>query len=380
MSVRPLPDALPRPRIAALYDIWAGGTYGTPEERALAEQVAAVAPATPPLVRAARAYHAQAAAGSAAGAAGLIAVPAGFPDSTAPIHASLGGQRLLDRDGRPLRVVLADPDDTVINAIRERIADRDGRITAVRAELEDPGRLLRKPEVQEITKDGPVQLHIPVILSWVDSRTCARILNGFARRLPPGSVIVGSTSAGETTPLGRQWEDLTADVGQLQRHAPEDVAAWCKYARLQLDEDPADVRAHGLQWAHEELGQTPASTGRRMLGFTARVPHSRVSSPEPARRRPGKFPLPGCGPGRLTAAEALPRILSRAAALLAARPGPAAQGIRVVRVECQDLGILHPGTCFIDGQDVTVAVCAVQVSDETGKILADRLSILRRRT
>lgn len=431
-----VPDRAEGATVAGLYDAWAGGGYATDDEKALAARLAAIAPMTRPLMDASRAYHAAAAErAAAAGMSGIVVAPAGFPARPEPYQGTAAG-RVADVSGRLLRVVYADCDDRILQAREEHTVPGTW---AVRAAPDDPAAVLDAPETRALTADGPVQVQVPMALQWLSRETCARIIAGYAAilaRRAPGSEIVITSAAGESTPLGREFARLAAAAGTLQAHSLDAVRAWCaRTGRLRVDGAIADVRAHGQEWAHEEFGRTARSTGRRVVAVTATVlrpgpvpaPARRILGPAEWAVLPGPAPdlndaglraalsavrAAGCtqgDPGRPVSFQTVPEgawhamlpapavlhyangravvhcapgtagreaaaVLSRAASLAVSRPGipPAA---RVEPVAHGALRSLHPGTCYTGPEGMTIAVCGRLISPELAAAAGPLLTV-----
>lgn len=427
-----------RPGVPGLYEALTGGSLASDAEKLIAARIAEIAPLTRTMLNASRACHARAAAEAAARAMPVVAVQCHYPGYLS-LHADADGRRRLLPDGRPLPVVYAASDGRVIRQVRRRLADPHGGIHAVRMDADDPAGLLAVPEVAALTRgtDGlarPVQLHLPMILEWLDAGACRRMLGDLAALLPAGSQLVITVTTGLTTPLGQQWADLAAEAGQLQQHTTEDLYSWCDQAGLWLDGPMSDVRAGGEDWAAEGLDLAPRRTGRRVMSVTARIPDTPVPPPSPgnpqvivlgtdewvvvpeesallsparlgvsvgrhpgpAGRRsrhpvlfmPGLEPaaLPGpavlhyadghaivrCRPGHFDgrAAHLLSQAGSLAAALVAGRFGN--PSVRVNRASHSDRGPWHPAACEPGSGRLVVTLCENLVSS-AGADCAGRL-------
>jgi O-methyltransferase involved in polyketide biosynthesis len=167
------------PNMAWVYDYWLGGKDNDPADRAEAERLLGIYPPLRDLVRENRAFVVQAVSWAARQGIGqFIDLGAGLPASTA-IHQAA-------RKVMPAaRVAYVDIDPVVLSHARALLATSDG-VTAVAADLRDPGAVLADPVLRAvINPDRPVYVILGAVLHSMDAGPAGRRPGGRYRRHRP---------------------------------------------------------------------------------------------------------------------------------------------------------------------------------------------------
>ena len=213
------------PNMARIYDYWLGGKDHFPADRAEAERLLGIYPPLRDLVRENRAFVVQAVGWAARqGICQFIDLGAGLPASPAVHQAA--------RKVMPLaRVAYVDVDPVVLSHARALVATSDG-VTAVAADLRDPGAVLADPVLRTvIDPDRPVCFILGAVLHFMDAGAARAVTAGYARLMTPGSCLVISVASFDDEDLGKQ---LAAEytAAAWHNHTPADVESF--FAGLQL--------------------------------------------------------------------------------------------------------------------------------------------------
>jgi len=152
----------------------------------------------------------------------FIDLGAGLP-ATPSVHQAA-------REARPAaRVAYVDVDAVVLSHARALLATSDG-VTAVAADLRDPGAVLANPELRAVIDPArPVCVILGAVLHFLDADAARTVTAGYARLMAYGSCLVISVASFDDDTLGKQLaEEYTA-------------AAWHNHT-------PADITSSSLGW------------------------------------------------------------------------------------------------------------------------------------
>jgi len=213
------------PNMARIYDYWLGGKDHFPADRAEAERLLGIYPPLRDLVRENRAFVTQAVNWAARQGTGqFIDLGAGLPASPAVHQAA--------RTVMPTaRVAYVDIDPVVLSHARALLATSDG-VTAVAADLRDPGAVLADPELRAVIDPAlPVCVILGAVLHFMDADAARAVTGGYARLMAPGSCLVISVACHDDEGLGKQLaQEYTAAA--WHNHMPADVTSF--FAGLEL--------------------------------------------------------------------------------------------------------------------------------------------------
>ena len=165
------------------------------------------------------------------------------------------------------RVVYADNDPVVVAHARALLAD-SSRVTAVNADLRNPGHLLTLPAVRSlIDSDEPVAILMVAVLHFVaDSEDPWSIVHAYKASMPPGSYLAVSHVTGDDTPA-----DAIRQAAEVYEHASAPGLARSPRADCPV-----------LPWP----GYGPARTGRPGMLALARPGKKAPAGPFLCRYRP----------------------------------------------------------------------------------------------
>ncbi len=213
------------PNMARVYDYWLGGKDHFPADRAEAERLLAIYPPLRDLAQENRAFVTQAVSWAARQGTGqFIDLGAGLPAAPAVHQAA--------RTVLPAaRVAYVDLDPVVLSHARALLATSDG-VTAVAADLRDPGAVLADPELRAVIDPArPVCVILGAVLHFLDAGAARAVTAGYARLMAPGSCLVISVASVDDEGLGKQ---LAAEytAAAWHNHTPADVTSF--FAGLEL--------------------------------------------------------------------------------------------------------------------------------------------------
>ena len=213
------------PNMARVYDYWLGGKDHFPADRAEAERLLAIYPPLRNLVKENRAFITRAVTWAALHGIGqFVDLGAGLPASPAVHQAARAVQPTA-------RVAYVDTDPVVLSHARALLATSDG-VTAVAADLRDPGAVLADPELCSVIDPArPVCVILGAVLHFMDAGAARTVTAGYARLMAPGSCLVISVASFDDESLGKQLaEEYTAAA--WHNHTPDDIASF--FAGLEL--------------------------------------------------------------------------------------------------------------------------------------------------
>jgi SAM-dependent methyltransferase len=186
------------PNTARVYNYWLGGKDHFPADRGEAACLLEIYPPLRDLVRENRAFMIRAVAWAAEQGIGqFIDLGAGLPASPAVHQAA--------QDVLPgARVAYVDTDPVVLSHARALLAQDDG-VTAVNADLRDPGAVLADPELQAVIDPAePVCVILAAMLHFLDAGTAREVTAGYARLIAPGSCLVISCATYDDETLAKR--------------------------------------------------------------------------------------------------------------------------------------------------------------------------------
>lgn len=171
-----------RPNAARMYDYFLGGAHNFDVDRALADQLLAVAPEIRDIARQNRSFLRRAVRCLAdAGVDQFIDIGSGIP-TTGNVH------EVAQARNPDARVAYVDVEPVAVAHSALMLRGND-RATVLRADLREPVTVLDAPEVRDlIDLDRPVALLMVSMLHFVsDQQQPAAIVAEYRRRLPAGS-------------------------------------------------------------------------------------------------------------------------------------------------------------------------------------------------
>jgi SAM-dependent methyltransferase len=204
-----------RPSVARIYDYHLGGSHNFAADRKAAEQIAAIMPELPLIMRANRAFLGRAVRFvAAAGVRQFLDLGSGIP-TAGNVH------EIAQRASPEARIVYVDVDPIAVAHSRAILADNPFA-TAVRADLREVNTVLRLPDVTELIDLAlPVAVLMVAVLHFVPDRDDpAGIVAGYRDAMAPGSYLVMSHAAAsedEAAPAGA--DDAAAEYSRTVAEA-----------------------------------------------------------------------------------------------------------------------------------------------------------------
>lgn len=264
-------------RIARLHNALYGGHWADGPERAAAEEIGRMYPATRKKdasqggavagqMTAARLLHARAATWAVTAetdtARGVVFAACGYPCDPDPHTEALARAPLA-------RFVFADLDPGIV-LVNRAGPGREPGVSACQASARDPEGLLRHPAVQEI--GGPIQLQVQLAAHWWPPSLARQLVAAYARLLPPRSTFILSLGVPVRSGGGEKFAAMLEETAgvPVYGHGEDEIASWVTDAGLELPPRGVKaVRAHGRPWA-AMLGK--AGAPGRIVYVSARKP------------------------------------------------------------------------------------------------------------
>jgi len=237
-----------KPSIARVYDALLGGKDNYAADRELAEQVIAINPGLPALVRENRAFIIKGVtrAASVLGIRQFIDLGAGLPTHPA-VHEAV---RKVSPDAR---VAYVDHDPVVQSHVRALLAG-DG-IAAIGADITRPDEVLADPELARVIDfSQPACVILAAVLHFQPAEVARSLIIRYAAPLAPGSAVLVSvfwTADEEFTSQASR----TYTAAEWHSHSPADLDGWLAEAGLH------PLRGHvGLvaAWPLDPPARTPS--------------------------------------------------------------------------------------------------------------------------
>jgi hypothetical protein len=233
-----------KPNVARIYDYLLGGKDNFAVDRAAAQQLIAVTPNTPGVVRDNRSFIGR--------AVRYLAEDEGirqFVDLGGGLPTQLNVHEMVHRIAPDARVVYVDNDPVVFVHGQALLARGDG-VAMVCADLRAPADVLQHPEVGELLDLArPVAIVCTSVLHFIpDQDDPYRIIAGYRDRLVPGSYLVishGTVATKEEDPTGI-LDSVTSVYSQAS--AQLHVRSLAEIRRLF---DGFDIIEPGVVWMNE---------------------------------------------------------------------------------------------------------------------------------
>jgi S-adenosyl methyltransferase len=175
---------LDRPNAARMYDYYLGGAHNFAVDREMADQAIAAWPELPQIMRANRAFLRRAVRFLVdRGVRQFLDLGSGIPTAGNVHDVALSADP-------SCRVVYVDVDEVAVLQARALLSDH-AQVTAVQADLRDPGSVLAHPEVRgQLDLTRPVAVMMVAVLHFVaDSDDPAGIVAGYRDRIAEGSYL-----------------------------------------------------------------------------------------------------------------------------------------------------------------------------------------------
>ncbi|HEY6297955.1 MAG TPA: SAM-dependent methyltransferase [Streptosporangiaceae bacterium] len=247
------------PNMARMYDYALGGKDNFAADREAVEKLFSFSPENRDVPRANRRFLGRAVRFAAAqGVRQFLDLGTGLP-SQGHVH------EIVAEINPDARVVYVDNDPVVVNHAQALLLD-SASVTAVQADIRDPGSILAHPGVTGLIdfSQPAAVLFVAVLHGIPDRDDPAGIVRAFARRLSPGSYLILShlTSEGHPPELVAQKEEVFA-----RSNAP---VAYRSRAEILRMFDGFTLVEPGLtavtQWRGDEWDQHLDAAGQWWLG------------------------------------------------------------------------------------------------------------------
>jgi S-adenosyl methyltransferase len=251
------------PNMARMYDYALGGKDNFAADREAVQKLFSFSPENKYVPRANRRFLGRAVRFAAAqGVSQFLDLGTGLP-SQGHVH------EIVAEINPGARVVYVDYDPVVVNHAKALLVDSDS-VTAVEADIRDPGSILADPDVTRLIDfSRPVAVLFVAVLHGIPDRDDpAGIVHAFAERLSPGSYLILShlTSEGHPPELVAQKEEVFA-----RSNAPVSYRSRAEILRMF---DGFGLVEPGLtavtQWRGDELDGQLDAAGQWWLGGVGR--------------------------------------------------------------------------------------------------------------
>jgi S-adenosyl methyltransferase len=251
------------PNMARMYDYALGGKDNFAADREAVQKLFSFSPENKYVPRANRRFLGRAVRFAAAqGVSQFLDLGTGLP-SQGHVH------EIVAEINPGARVVYVDYDPVVVNHAKALLVDSDS-VTAVEADIRDPGSILADPDVTRLIDfSRPVAVLFVAVLHGIPDRDDpAGIVHAFAERLSPGSYLILShlTSEGHPPELVAQKEEVFA-----RSNAPVSYRSRAGILRMF---DGFGLVEPGLtavtQWRGDELDGQLDAAGQWWLGGVGR--------------------------------------------------------------------------------------------------------------
>ena len=213
-----------KPNIARVYDALLGGKDNYAADRELAEQIVALNPGLPGLVRDNRVFIIKAVTRAASrGIRQFIDLGAGLPTHPSVHEAAQG----VSPDAR---VAYVDNDPVVQSHVRALLAG-DG-IAAIGADITRPAEVLADPELTRVIDFGqPVCVILAAVLHFQPAEVARSLIAEYAAPLAAGSALLVSVFWAADEEFSRE-ATRTYTAGQWHSHSPAELERWLTEAGL----------------------------------------------------------------------------------------------------------------------------------------------------
>jgi trans-aconitate methyltransferase len=266
-----------------MYDYALGGKDNFAADRKLADQLIAIYPVIPQIVRENRRFlHYAVLWAAQQGIGQFVDLGCGMPISPSTHESARAAQP-------GARVAYVDDDPVVVSHLMAAAA-KDPAITVIDADLRDADAIIGSLATgMELAR--PACLVLGMILQFVELRAGLDLVARYVAALAPGSYVVVSVPVLDDSPDSDKLESLySAEASQLYRRKAADVASFLTGLDL-LPPGVTDARAWRAGW--NVVPATP-SRGITIMVGVARVPL--IGRGGPGATRPWRVP-PGSRPG-----------------------------------------------------------------------------------
>jgi SAM-dependent methyltransferase len=257
-----------RPNVARIYDYLLGGKDNFTVDREAAERLLAASPDMAGIVRDNRSFIGRAVRYIAeeTDIRQFLDLGGGLPTQT-NVH------EMAQRFAPDARVVYVD-NDPVVWSHGQALLAHGHRVAMVKADLREPARILRHPEVLDLLDlTQPVAVVLGSVLHFVsDDEEPHRIIASYRDRIAPGSYLVishGNTGTAEDDP-----NDVAGQVTRVYRQASAQLHVR-PLTEIQRFFDGFDLIDPGVVWINEwrpDPAIPPAGQPRSLRGGVGRKP------------------------------------------------------------------------------------------------------------
>jgi hypothetical protein len=183
----------------------------------------------------------------------------------------LGGKNNFAADREQVERVLAVISDLGVDAVAAlhaaSILATTSGVSALRADLTDPGTVLAAPQVRAMIETGkPIAVILAMVLHFYDAATANHVVTAYMDAVPSGSFLV--ISSGSATAEGEAAFTRTYHAGQFRNHSPEQVRRF--FAGLEMVDPPGVVDASA--WIAGQTVKPPAPDRGHILAGVAIKP------------------------------------------------------------------------------------------------------------
>jgi O-methyltransferase involved in polyketide biosynthesis len=236
------------PNVARVYDCLLGGKDNFAADRVQAARLVGFDPSLPSLVRQNREFVNRVVTWAAGrGVCQFLDLGAGLPTHPAVHEAA---REVI----ASARVVYVDSDPVVVLHAQSLLAGPDG-VTAVRADLTRPERVMSRQVLGDLLDPAePMCVLIAAVLHFMSAEAARDLVSGYARLLPPGSVLAVSVFGSDDPEVAQQARQAYTAT-RTYTHSREDVASFLAGAGLELVE-PGVVPAHAWRGGMPDPGLT----------------------------------------------------------------------------------------------------------------------------
>jgi S-adenosyl methyltransferase len=211
------------PSIARIYDYYLGGSHNNLADRQAADEISAVLPELPELLRANRAFLRRSVHFLAgAGIRNFLDLGSGIP-TAGNVHEIAQGH------DPTTRVVYVDNDPVAVAESR-LLLDGNDRCAAIEGDLREPAAILSDPQVNRLLLldlGEPVAILMYSVLHFVlDDSEAAALVATYVDALPPGGYFAISHAGGSTIRpdiLGQATETYSRTVSPMKLRSPEQL-------------------------------------------------------------------------------------------------------------------------------------------------------------
>jgi O-methyltransferase involved in polyketide biosynthesis len=240
------------PNVARVYDCLLGGSDNFAADRKQAARLTEVDPSLPFAVRQNRAFINRVVSWAAGrGIAQFLDLGAGLPTHPAVHEAA---RKVI----ASARVLYVDNDPVVVLHAESLLAGPRG-VAAVRADLTKP-ELVMSPQTlaDHLDPAQPLCVLIAAVLHFMSADAARALIAGYARLLPPGSVLAASVFGSDDPQVAEQAREAYTATRTTYTHSRQDLASFLTGAGLELVE-PGVVVAQA--WHSDEPDPGLAAPG-----------------------------------------------------------------------------------------------------------------------